>query len=90
MLYELLYRIYETGKIPELFSKCIIVPILKKARANTSEQYRTLSLLSHASKILTRIVLRQIENTVDSLLTEDQFGFRRQRGTREAILALRY
>jgi len=65
------------------------VPIPKKARANKCEQYRTLSLLSHASKILTRIVLRRIETTVDSSLTEDQFGFRKQRGTREAILALR-
>jgi len=35
------------------------------------EQCKTLSLLSHASKILTLIVLRQIGNTIDSLLTQD-------------------
>ena len=51
--------------------------------------YRTLSLVSHASKILTTIILRRIEYKVEALLTEDQFGFRRGRGTREAILALR-
>lgn len=85
-VYELVYRIYETGKIPQDFTKRIIMPIPKKARANTYELYRTLSLLSRSSKILTRIVLRRVENTVDSLLTEDQFIFRKQRGTREAIL----
>lgn len=35
VLYELVYRFYETGKIPQDFTKCIIVPIPKKVRANT-------------------------------------------------------
>jgi hypothetical protein len=34
-------------------------------------------------------VLRRIENIIDSLLTEDQFGFRKQKDTREVILTLR-
>jgi len=46
-------------------------------------------MFSHASKILTSIVLRRIENTIDSLLTENQFGFREQRGTREVILVFK-
>jgi len=64
MLFELVYGSYETGKIPQSFTKCIIKSIPKKAEANICEQYVTLSLFSHASKILTRIVLRRIENTM--------------------------
>ena len=33
MLYELVYRIYETGEIPQDFTKCIIVPIPKKSKS---------------------------------------------------------
>ncbi|KAI5734139.1 hypothetical protein M8J77_003012 [Diaphorina citri] len=46
-------------------------------------------MLSHASKILTTIVKKRIEQKIDSNLDADQFGFRNGRGTREAILALR-
>lgn len=48
MLYELANRIYTTGKIPQDFTKYIIMLISKKARANNYNQYRTLSFLSYA------------------------------------------
>uniref|UniRef100_A0A8D8XEA4 Craniofacial development protein 2 n=1 Tax=Cacopsylla melanoneura TaxID=428564 RepID=A0A8D8XEA4_9HEMI len=89
MMYKIITNIYETGIVPSDFTKCLIIPIPKKARAQTCDQYRTLSLTSHASKILTRIILRRIETLIDNSLTDDQFGFRRGIGTREAILTLR-
>ena len=46
-------------------------------------------LTTHASKILTRIIYRRIERRAEEFLDEDQFGFRKSKGTREAILALR-
>jgi hypothetical protein len=45
--------------------------------------------VTHASKILTTIILRRIEGKMEAMLTEDQFGVRKGRGTREAILGLR-
>ena len=48
------------------------------------------SVTSHASKILTKIIHRKIEQSVEENLGEDQFGFRRNRGTREAILSLTF
>ena len=88
-LFKLVDRIYRTGDVPGDFKQCIIIPLPKKASANKCEQYRTLSLISHASKILTFIILKRIEGKVEAMLTDDQFGFRKDRGTREAILALR-
>jgi retron-type reverse transcriptase len=40
-------------------------------------------------KILTKIILGQIEKKIDGSLAEEQFGFRKNRCTREAILCLR-
>jgi hypothetical protein len=54
-LYDLICSMYWTGELPEDFVKCIIVPIPKKANAKSCEEYRTLSLVCHASKILARI-----------------------------------
>jgi len=37
----------------------------------------------------TKIVHKRVEKKIEGTLTEDQFGFRKNRGTREAILCLR-
>ena len=88
-LFRLVCRIYDEGKIPKDFQKSVIIPIPKKINADRCEYYRTISLLPHASKILTRIIYRRIESRIDEQLEDDQFGFRRNRGTREAILSLK-
>ena len=88
-LYDIICSIYETGEMPRDFKRSAIVTIPKKAGADKCELYRTISLLSHASKILTRIIYRRIERKIEGELADDQFGFRKNRGTREAILALR-
>lgn len=58
-------------------------------KSEKCEERGTISLISRASKILTKIVHRRIENRIEENLTEDQFGFRRNTGTGEAILCLR-
>ena len=88
-LFCLVSSMYETGEVPSDFQKNIIIPIPKKPGADKCEQYRTISLVSHASKILTKIIYRRIEKQIECQLSEDQFGFRRDVGTREAILTLR-
>ncbi|KAI5752456.1 hypothetical protein M8J77_017138 [Diaphorina citri] len=89
LLFEIMKDIYAKGEIPEDFKESKIVMLPKKPKSKKCEEYRTLSLLSHASKILTTIVKRRILQKVDENLECDQFGFRNGRGTREAILALR-
>ena len=88
-LYKTICDIYLTGDIPSDFEKNIIIPIPKKKRAEKCEDFRTISLTTHVSKILTRIIYRRIERRAEEFLAEDQFGFRKNKGTREAILALR-
>jgi hypothetical protein len=43
-------------------------------RKKKCEEYRTLSLVSHASKILTKRVHKRIEKKIEDNVTEDQFG----------------
>jgi hypothetical protein len=45
-------EIYNTGIWPEDFTKSVMIPIPKKANAVECSDYRTISFISHASKIL--------------------------------------
>jgi|UniRef100_A0A2S2PW43 hypothetical protein len=75
-LFQIIKDTYATGEIPKDFIKSINIPIPKKAAENKCEEFRTISLLSHASKILTKIIFQHIESKIKQSLTEDQFGFR--------------
>ena len=74
-LFQLVCKIYETGEILSDFTKTVIIPIPKKAGADRCEYYRTISLISHSCKILTRIIYRRMEKQIEADLGEDQFGF---------------
>jgi hypothetical protein len=50
--------------LPEDFEKCIMIPIPKKQKAEKCKEYRTLSLIFHASKILTKIVHKRIKKKI--------------------------
>lgn len=88
-LFKLISEMYETGNLPQDFEKCVMIPLPKKGNATKCGEYRTLSLITHASKILTRIITRRMEGKIEENLSDDQFGFRKGMGTREAILCVR-
>jgi Reverse transcriptase (RNA-dependent DNA polymerase) len=83
--------IYTTGIWPEDFLQAIIIPIKKKSGTTSCEEHRTISLLTHASKIMVRILAKRVQAKTDSIggLGDDQFGFRKGVGTRDAIGTLR-
>ena len=53
------------------------------------EQYRTISLITHACKILLHIIKERITPLIDNHMTDSQFGFRKSKGTLDAIFVLR-
>jgi len=86
-LHCLINNIYMAGKIPD-FKKSVMVMLPKKSKVKY-EEYQFLSIFTHISKILTKIILGRIERKIEENLAEDQFGFQKNRGTHEAILCLR-
>ena len=82
-------KIYKSGSLPEDFLSSIFVTMPKKAGAVECKDHRTISLISHACKILLNIVHNRIKAKIDSHLSEEQNGFRKGKGTREGIFSLR-
>src|SRR5262245_27054721 len=61
----------------------------KKANADECADYRTISLICHASKILLKILTERIETKAKAFIGKTQFGFRKGCGTRDAIGVMR-
>ena len=60
-----------------------IIP--KKGNAKECSNYRTIALISHASKIMLKILQARLQQCVNQELPDVQAGFRKGRGTRDEI-----
>ena len=80
--------IYNTGYIPTEMKQSIFVPIPKKLK-NTKLQYRTISLMSHVTKLLLKIIQVRITAKINKEVSDLQSGFRSRIGMREGIFNLR-
>ena len=85
ILTKLSNTIYNTGEWPQDFTEVTMIALKKKTKATKCSDYRTISLIAHTAKILRRRIEKKIEN----VLEEDQFGFRRGKGTRDVIGMMR-
>ena len=81
-------NIYNEGEWPEEFMETVLLPIPKKRNAKKCKEFRTISLISHTGKILLRILNRCLRSKMEEELIE-QFGFRKEKGTRDAIGLIR-
>jgi hypothetical protein len=82
-------NIYETGEWPKDFTEVTMIALKKKQKDTKCSDYRTISLIAHTAKIVARILKTRIKSKIEDVLGEDQFGFRRGKGTRDAIRILR-
>jgi len=86
---KLINTIYETGEWPKDFTEVTMIALKKKPQATKCSDHRTIGLIAHTAKIVAKILRRRIEKKIEDVLGEDQFGFRRGKGTRDAIGMLR-
>ena len=65
-----------------------IVMIHKSGRTKECTNYRTIALLSHASKVLLIILLKRMRESIEYELPEEQAGFRSGRSTADMLVAI--
>ena len=63
----------------------VFIPIPKKGNAKECSNYRTIAFISHASKVMLKILQARLQQYVDRELPDVQAGFRKGRGTRDQI-----
>ena len=70
--------------------KAVFIPIPKKGYAKECSNYRTIALISHASKVILKILQARLQQYVNPELPDVQTGFRKGRGTRDQIANIRW
>ena len=61
------------------------MPIPKKGNAKECSNYHTIALISHASKVMLKILQARLQQYMNRELPDVQAGFRKGRGTRDQI-----
>ena len=92
MLTDFLNAIYDSGEINSDLSKSIIIALPKKpgaTEAKERESHRMISLMSHITTILLKIRMARMRNQITPEIAEEQCGFVKDKGTRNAIYMLR-
>ncbi|CAG2205267.1 unnamed protein product [Mytilus edulis] len=76
ILRDLLNEIWEKEILPTQWKDGIIIKLQKKGNLTDCNNWRGITLLSVPGKILCRIILERIKDKIDSILREEQSGFR--------------
>ena len=79
----------ESGDIPTDLSKSIFIAIPKKPGATECEMHRTISLMSHITKVILRVIMMRVRRKLKPEIGKEQCGFMEDTGTRNAIFMLR-
>ena len=66
------------------------IPIPKKGNAKEQSNYRTIAVISHASKVMLKILQARLQQYMNHELPDVQAGFRKGRGTRDQIANIRW
>ena len=88
-LAALCQKIWEHRKWPKEWTQSLVIPLPKKGNLRKCQNYRTISLISHPSKVMLRIILNRLKSKAEELLSEEQAGFRARRSTVEQIFNCR-
>ena len=76
-------QIWETQQWPQDWKRRVFIPIPKKSNAKECSNYCTTALISHASKVMLKILQARLQQNVNHELPDVQAGFRKVRGTRD-------
>ena len=85
VLNSICQQIWKTQQWPQDWKRSVFIPISRKGNAKECSNYRTIALISHASKVMLKILQARLQQYVNCELHDVQAGFRKGRGTTDQI-----
>ena len=89
VLHSICQQIWKTQQWPQDWKRSVFIPIPEKGNAKECSN-RTIALISHASKVMLKVLQARFEQYVNRELPDVQAGFRKGRGTRDEIANIRW
>ena len=90
VLHSTCQQIWKTQQWSQDWKRSVFIPIPKKGNAKDCSNYRAIAFISHASKVILKILQARLQQYVNRELPDVQAGFRKGRGTRDQIANIRW
>ena len=88
VLRSICQQIWKTQQTQD-WRRSVFIPILKKDNAKECSNYRIIALISHASKVMLKILQARLQQYMNREILDVQAEFRKGRGTRDQIVNIR-
>ena len=85
VLHSIRQQIWKTQQWPQDWKISVFIPIPKKGNAKECSNYCTIALISHASKVMLKILQARLQQYMYQEIPDVQAGIRKRRGTRDQI-----
>ena len=85
VLHSICQQIWKTQQWPQDWKRSVFIPIPKKGNDKECSNYCTIAHISHASKVMLKILQARLQQYMNCELPDGQAGFRKGRGTRDLI-----
>ena len=85
VLHSICQQIWKTQQWPQNGKRSVFIPVPKKGNAKECSNYHTVALISHASKVMLKILQARLQQYLNRELPDVQAGFRKGRGTRDQV-----
>ena len=85
VLHSICQQIWKTQQWPQDWKRSVFIAISKKGNAKECSNYYTIALISHASKVMLKILQARLQQYLNCEIPDVQAGFRKGRGTRDQM-----
>ena len=90
VLHSICQQIWKTQQWPQDWKRSVFIPIPKKGKAKECSNYPTIEVISHAGKVMLKILQARLQQYMNCELPDVQAGFRKGRGTKDQIANTRW
>ena len=90
VLHSICQQIWKTQQWPQDWKRSVFMPMPKKGNAKECSNYHTFALISHASKVMLKILQGRLQQYVNYEISDVQARYRKGRGTRDQIVNIRW
>ena len=89
VLHSVCQQIWKTQQWAQDWKRSVFIPIPKKGNAKVcSNNYCTVALISHFSKVMLKILQERLQHYMNQEIPDIQVGFKKRRGTRDKIASI--
>ena len=90
VLHSICQQIWKTQQWPQDWKRSVFIPIPKEGNAKECSSYCTFAFISHASKVMLKILQARLQQYMNHELPDVQDGFKKGQGTRDQIANIRW